>query len=65
MMQNYAQIIDLNITIYSDFIREISRKGKKCSNLVFGGKKGKTIFVTLQDRKGMERFENDIVGKKH
>ena len=46
-----------------NFIREINLKGKKCSNLVFGGKKGKTIFVTLQDRKGMERFENDIAGK--
>jgi hypothetical protein len=33
--------------------------------LVFGGDKGKTIFVTLQDRKGMEKFENDIAGKKY
>ena len=47
------------------FIREIPLKGKKCSNLVFGGEKGKTIFVTLQDRKGMEKFENDIAGKRH
>lgn len=47
------------------FIREIPLKGKKCSNLVFGGDKGKTIFVTLQDRKGMEKFENDIPGKKY
>lgn len=44
-------------------IREITLKGKKCSNLVFGGKKGKEIFVTLQDRKGMEKFLNDIPGK--
>jgi gluconolactonase len=47
------------------FIREIPLKGKKCSNLVFGGEKGKTIFVTLQDRKGMEKFENDIAGKRY
>ena len=44
-------------------IREVALKGKKCSNLVFGGKNGKTIFVTLQDRKGMEKFENDVRGK--
>lgn len=44
-------------------IREIPLKGKKCSNLVFGGKDGKTVFVTLQDRKGMEKFQNDISGK--
>jgi sugar lactone lactonase YvrE len=44
-------------------IREISLKGKRCSNLVFGGPNGKTVFVTLQDRKGIERFRNDIPGK--
>jgi len=44
-------------------IREIALKGKNCSNLVFGGDDGKTVFVTLQDRKGMEKFLNDIPGK--
>jgi gluconolactonase len=44
-------------------IREIELKGKKCSNLVFGGKKGQEVFITLQDRKGMEKFMNDIPGK--
>lgn len=44
-------------------INEIALTGKKCSNLVFGGKEGKTVFVTLQDRKGIEKFENDIKGK--
>lgn len=46
-------------------VKEVQLKGKNCSNLVFGGKAGKTVFVTLQDRKGMERFENDIPGKKY
>lgn len=45
-------------------IKEVVLLGKRCSNLVFGGKNGKTVYVTLQDRKGMERFENDIPGKK-
>lgn len=44
-------------------IREIQLKGKSCSNLVFGGLNGKLVFVTLQDRKGMEKFRNDIPGK--
>jgi gluconolactonase len=44
-------------------IREVPLKGKNCSNLVFGGLNGKLIFVTLQDRKGLERFRNDIAGK--
>lgn len=47
------------------FIREIPLKGKNCSNLVFGGKNGKTIFVTLQDRKCMEKVENNIPGKRY
>lgn len=46
-----------------ELIREVMLKGKRCSNLVFGGPKGKTVFVTLQDRKGMESFQNDIAGK--
>ena len=45
-------------------LREITLKGKKCSNLVFGGKDGRTVFVTLQDRKGMEKFRSDTAGKK-
>lgn len=44
-------------------LREITLKGKSCSNLVFGGKDGKTVFVTLQDRKCMEMFRVEIAGK--
>lgn len=40
------------------FIREVELKGKNCSNLVFAPN-GKTIFVTLQDRKGMEKFATE------
>jgi sugar lactone lactonase YvrE len=44
-------------------IREIQLKGKLCSNLVFGGLNGKLVFVTLQDRKGMEKFRSDTPGR--
>lgn len=44
-------------------LHEITLKGKKCSNLVFGGKDGRTVFVTLQDRKAMEKFRSDTPGK--
>lgn len=44
-------------------LREVQLKGKNCSNLVFGGPDGRSVFVTLQDRKGMEKFRNDIPGK--
>lgn len=37
-------------------LREVPLKGKKCSNLVFGGKDGRKVLVTMQDRGGMEWF---------
>lgn len=43
-------------------LREIVLTGKLCSNLVFGGLEGKRIYVTLQDRKGMETFLSDVPG---
>jgi gluconolactonase len=45
-------------------LREVVLKGKKCSNLVFGGKDGRDVFVTLQDRKGLERFRCAVPGKR-
>ncbi len=44
-------------------ITEVELKGKNVSNLVFGGKDLKTCFVTLQDRKGMEKFRTDTPGR--
>ena len=43
--------------------REVPLKGKRCSNLVFGGQNGKTVFVTMQDRKGIEKFNAEKPGK--
>ncbi|MFZ9980837.1 MAG: SMP-30/gluconolactonase/LRE family protein [Cyclobacteriaceae bacterium] len=43
-------------------IREITLKGKKPSNLAFGGKDGKTCIVTLQDRGSIEAFRTEIPG---
>jgi sugar lactone lactonase YvrE len=44
-------------------LREINVKGKKTSNIAFGGKDGKTAYVTLQDRKCVETFINNVPGK--
>ena len=44
-------------------IQEIDIKGKDVSNITFGGKDNKTAFVTLQDRKCVEKFRTDISGK--
>lgn len=47
-----------------NLIREVQMKGKKTSNITFGGPDGKTCYVTLQDRKGLETFRSEIPGKK-
>lgn len=44
-------------------LREIPLKGKKTSNIAFGGPDGKTVYVTLQDRKCVETFRNKVAGK--
>ncbi|HVI47688.1 MAG TPA: SMP-30/gluconolactonase/LRE family protein [Chitinophaga sp.] len=48
-----------------ELIREVPLKGKQCSNLIFGDKDGKTVYVTLQDRKCVETFRVEIPGKKY
>lgn len=52
------------LTPAGKLVREVDLKGKKPSNLVFGGPDGKTVFVALQDRKGMEFFFTDVPGKR-
>ena len=46
-----------------ELLREIKLKGKKPSNLAFGGKDGKTIYVTLQDRSYIENFRVENAGR--
>jgi sugar lactone lactonase YvrE len=46
-----------------NLLREIFTKGKNSSNVAFGGPDGKTVFVTLQDRKGVEMFKAETKGK--
>ena len=43
--------------------KEIKLKGKKPSNLAFGGNDGKTIYVTLQDRGYIESFRVENAGR--
>ena len=46
-----------------EIIREIFLKGKRVSNLAFGGKDGKTVFVTTQDRGWIETFQTEYSGR--
>ncbi len=44
-------------------LEEIELKGKKPTNVAFGGKDGKTVFVTLQDRGYIEQFRVSDAGR--
>ena len=44
-------------------LREVTMKGKKTSNIAFGGPDGKTCYVTLQDRGVVETFRTEYPGR--
>lgn len=45
-------------------IKTITTKGKNVSNICFGGKKGRTCYITLQDRGCIETFKADAPGRE-
>jgi len=45
-------------------IREINTLGKLPSNIAFGGKDGRTAYITLQDKGNMESFRVDKPGRE-
>lgn len=54
------------ITIVSptrELIREVKLQGQKPTNIAFGGKDGKTCYVTCQDRGYIESFEVEYRGR--
>ena len=44
-------------------LREINLKGQYPTNVAFGGKDGKTVFVTMQKRGAIEAFTVEIPGR--
>ncbi|WP_115561368.1 SMP-30/gluconolactonase/LRE family protein [Xanthomonas arboricola] len=45
-------------------LRTVALKGRKASNVAFGGRDGKQVFVTLQDRGAVETFRSDRPGRE-
>ena len=45
-------------------LNEITLIGKKPSNIAFGGKEGKTCYVTMADRGCLESFEVEVEGRE-
>jgi len=45
-------------------LREVSLTGKLPSNVTFGGKDNRTVYVTLQDQGNLESFRTDTPGRQ-
>ncbi|MDY4294607.1 MULTISPECIES: SMP-30/gluconolactonase/LRE family protein [unclassified Xanthomonas] len=46
-------------------LHEVATKGRKPTNLAFGGADGRDVDVTLQDRGAIETFRSDRPGREH
>jgi len=46
-------------------LHEIATKGRKPTNVAFGGKDGRDVYVTLQDRGAIETFRSDRRGREY
>lgn len=47
-----------------ELLREIRLKGRKPTNVAFGGSDGRTVYVTLQDRGAIEVFRAEYPGRE-
>lgn len=45
-------------------VRRVALKGRTPSNLAFGGRDGRDVYVTLQDRGAIETFRSDRPGRE-
>lgn len=46
-------------------LREIILKGTHPTNVAFGGEEGRTVFVTMQKRGAIERFQTEFPGRNY
>jgi gluconolactonase len=60
----YGKGVVAEVSPQGKLIREIKLIGKNCSNICFGGKDGKTVYVTLQDKGNIETFNVEVAGRE-
>ncbi len=59
----YGKGTIVKISPTGEILKEITLKGKKATNVAFGGQYGKTVFVTMQDRGYIEYFKVEAAGR--
>lgn len=52
------------ISPQGEVLKEIGTAGKRTTNVAFGGKDGRTVFVTLMDKGNIESFRVDEPGRE-
>lgn len=52
------------VSMQGKLLKEIKLKGQKPTNVAFGGKDGKTLFVTMQDRGNVEFTRVSVAGRE-
>ena len=60
----YGKGVIAKVSPAGKLLLEITLTGKKPSNIAFGGKDGRTAFVTLQDQGNIEIFKVDKPGRE-
>ncbi len=62
-MARYGKGVVAKVSPKGELLKEIKLKGNKPTNVAFGGKDGRKIFVTMQDRGYIEYFTVESPGK--
>ncbi len=52
------------VSAQGKWLKDIKLKGQKPTNVAFGGKDGKTLFVTIQDRGNVEFTRVNVAGRE-
>ncbi|MET1056877.1 MAG: SMP-30/gluconolactonase/LRE family protein [Pedobacter sp.] len=60
----YGKGVVAKVSPQGKLLQEIVLKGKKPTNVAFGGKDGRTMYVTIQDEKNLETFRVDKPGRE-
>jgi len=60
----YGKGVIAKISSQGKLLKEIALKGKKPTNVAFGGPDGCTMYVTLQDERNLETFRVDRPGRE-
>lgn len=60
----YGKGVVAEVSPLGKIIREIGLAGKNPSNLTFGGKDGRTVYVTLADQGNLESFKVQFPGRE-